>query len=92
MCALAEAGRDAVPLISERAEKGGRDMTTNLPFSEWTQCFRIRGCVKALLDRVDGSGAHHRDRRGVVPFRRNAGGQAEAEELNRAEERWRGMF
>jgi DNA replication protein DnaC len=39
-------------VISERAEKAAIIMTTNLPFSEWTQVFTNTRLCKALLDRV----------------------------------------
>ena len=38
--------------ISERAEKAAVIMTTNLPFSEWTQVIPDARLCKALLDRV----------------------------------------
>ncbi len=39
-------------VISDRAEKAAIIMTTNLPFSEWTQVFTNTRLCKALLDRV----------------------------------------
>lgn len=50
---LAEIGAELLfQVISERAEKAALIITTNLPFSEWTQVFiNIRLC-KALLDRI----------------------------------------
>jgi len=66
---LAEVGAELLfQVISERAEKAAVILTTNLPFSEWTQVFPNPRLCKALLDRVDGSGAHHRDRRRVLPI------------------------
>ena len=39
-------------VISDRAERATVILTTNLPFSEWTQVFpNVRLC-KALLDRI----------------------------------------
>lgn len=39
-------------VISERAERATLVVTTNLPFSEWTQVFPNARLCKALLDRV----------------------------------------
>jgi DNA replication protein DnaC len=39
-------------VISERAEKATLVITTNLPFSEWTQVFPSARLCKALLDRL----------------------------------------
>ena len=39
-------------MIAERAEKAAVIMTTNLPFSEWTQVITNARLCKALLDRV----------------------------------------
>lgn len=39
-------------VISERAERATLIVTTNLPFSEWTQVFANARLCKALLDRV----------------------------------------
>jgi DNA replication protein DnaC len=50
---LAEAGAEMLfQVISERAEKAAVILTTNLPFSEWTQVFPNARLCKALLDRV----------------------------------------
>jgi DNA replication protein DnaC len=50
---LAEAGAEMLfQVISERAEKAAVILTTNLPFSEWTQVFPNPRLCKALLDRV----------------------------------------
>jgi len=46
--------------ISDRAEKAAIIMTTNLPFSEWTQVFTNTRLCKALLDRVT-------DRAHIIP-------------------------
>ena len=43
-------------VISERAERATIILTTNLPFSEWTQVFPNARLCKALLDRVTSSG------------------------------------
>ena len=50
---LADIGAELLfQVVSDRAERATVIMTTNLPFSEWTQVFgNIRLC-KALLDRV----------------------------------------
>lgn len=39
-------------VISERAERATFIITTNLPFSEWTQVFPSARLCKALLDRI----------------------------------------
>lgn len=39
-------------VISERAERATLIITTNLPFSEWTQVFPSTRLCKALLDRI----------------------------------------
>jgi DNA replication protein DnaC len=50
---LAEVGAELLfQVISERAEKAAVILTTNLPFSEWTQVFGNPRLCKALLDRV----------------------------------------
>src|SRR5438445_4563860 len=44
---LAEIGAEFLfQVIAERAERAALIVTTNLPFSEWTQVFRIRACAK----------------------------------------------
>jgi DNA replication protein DnaC len=50
---IAEAGAELVfQVIAERAEKATVILTTNLPFSEWTQVIPNARLCKALLDRV----------------------------------------
>jgi DNA replication protein DnaC len=50
---LAELGAELLfQVISERAEKASVLITTNLPFSEWTQVFTNARLCKALLDRL----------------------------------------
>lgn len=39
-------------VIAERAEKAAVILTTNLPFSEWTQVIPNARLCKALLDRI----------------------------------------
>jgi DNA replication protein DnaC len=39
-------------VVSERAERATLVITTNLPFSEWTQVFTSARLCKALLDRI----------------------------------------
>ena len=39
-------------VIAERAERAALIVTTNLPFSEWTQVFSNPRLCKALLDRI----------------------------------------
>src|SRR5438270_4110498 len=50
---LAEVGAEFLfQVIAERAEKAAVIMTTNLPFSEWTQVIPNARLCKALLDRI----------------------------------------
>lgn len=50
---LADAGAEFLfQVIAERAERATIIITTNLPFSEWTQVFPNPRLCKALLDRV----------------------------------------
>jgi DNA replication protein DnaC len=50
---LAELGAELLfQVISERAERAAVIITTNLPFSEWTQVFTNARLCKALLDRL----------------------------------------
>lgn len=50
---LAQVGAELLfQVISERAEKATLIITTNLPFSEWTQVFPSARLCKALLDRI----------------------------------------
>lgn len=50
---LAEIGAEFLfQVIAERAEKAAVILTTNLPFSEWTQVIPNTRLCKALLDRV----------------------------------------
>lgn len=50
---LAEVGAEFLfQVVSERAEKAAVILTTNLPFSEWTQVIPNARLCKALLDRI----------------------------------------
>ena len=50
---LAEVGAEFLfQVIADRAEKAAVIMTTNLPFSEWTQVIPNARLCKALLDRI----------------------------------------
>jgi DNA replication protein DnaC len=50
---LAEVGAELLfQVIAERAEKAAVIVTTNLPFSEWTQVVPNSRLCKALLDRI----------------------------------------
>lgn len=50
---LAEVGAEFLfQIVAERAEKAAVILTTNLPFSEWTQVIPNARLCKALLDRV----------------------------------------
>ena len=39
-------------LISDRSEKGSTIVTTNLPFSQWTELFENTLIIAALIDRL----------------------------------------
>ena len=55
---LAEVGAEFLfQVIAERAEKAAVIVTTNLPFSEWTQVIPNARLCKALIDRIT-DGAH----------------------------------
>ena len=50
---LAEVGAEFLfQVIAERAEKAAVVVTTNLPFSEWTQVIPNARLCKALVDRI----------------------------------------
>jgi len=50
---LAEVGAEFLfQVVAERAEKAAVILTTNLPFSEWTQVIPNARLCKALLDRI----------------------------------------
>jgi DNA replication protein DnaC len=50
---LAEIGAEFLfQVIAERAEKAAVIVTTNLPFSEWTQVIPNARLCKALIDRI----------------------------------------
>ncbi len=50
---MAELGAEFLfQVIAERAEKAAIILTTNLPFSEWTQVIPNARLCKALLDRI----------------------------------------
>lgn len=50
---LAEIGAELIfQVIAERAEKSALIITTNLPFSEWTQVFTNARLCRAILDRI----------------------------------------
>ena len=52
-CSLPDLGAEFLfQVIADRAEKAAVIMTTNLPFSEWTQVIPNARLCKALLDRV----------------------------------------
>src|SRR5437016_1543657 len=50
---LAEVGAEFLfQVVAERAERAALVLTTNLPFSEWTQVIPNARLCKALLDRI----------------------------------------
>jgi len=80
---LAEVGAEFLfQVVAERAEKAAVVLTTNLPFSEWTQVIPNARLCKALLE------SHHRprsrlgDRHGILSFRRTAEKQKKGAKAN----------
>ncbi len=68
---LAEVGAEFLfQVIAERAEKAAVILTTNLPFSEWTQVIPNARLCKALLGSDHRSRPHHRYLGRVYLFRR----------------------
>jgi DNA replication protein DnaC len=60
---LAEVGAEFLfQVIAERAEKAAVVVTTNLPFSEWTQVIPNARLRKALVDRIHRPRTYHRHR------------------------------
>ena len=50
---LAEVGAEFLfQVVAERAERAAVVLTTNLPFSEWTQVIPNARLCKAVLDRI----------------------------------------
>jgi len=39
-------------VVSDRSERGSVIVTTNLPFSQWTELFQNTAMVAALVDRL----------------------------------------
>ena len=54
-------------MIAERAERAAVILTTNLPFSEWTQVIPNARLCKALLDRI--TNRAHSIETGSEPYR-----------------------
>src|SRR5579864_5191209 len=82
---LAEMGAEFLfQVIAERAERAAVLLTTNLPFSEWTQVIPNARLCKAVLDRITDR-AHiietgtdsFRFKRTLAQRQRNGGGNAE---------------
>ena len=90
---LAELGAELLfQVISDRAEKAAVIITTNLPFSEWTQVFTNARLCKALLDRLTDrahileTGAEsYRFRRTLESQRRLGQGQGRADRSRSSE-------
>jgi hypothetical protein len=77
---LADIGAEFLfQVIAERAERATLIVTTNLPFSEWTQVFPNPAPVQGIAGSHHRPGAHHRNRRRVVPLSQNCGGAAKKE-------------
>ncbi len=79
---LAEVGAEFLfQVIAERAERAAVILTTNLPFSEWTQVIPNTRLCKALLDRItdrahiiETGSESYRFRRTLAQRRRKEGG------------------
>jgi DNA replication protein DnaC len=70
---LAEVGAEFLfQVIAERAEKAAVIVTTNLPFSEWTQVIPNARLCKALLDRITDRAHITETRNESYRFRRTA--------------------
>ncbi len=79
---LAEIGAEFLfQVIAERAKRATLIVTTNLPFSEWTQVFPNPRLCKALLDRITDRAHIHRDRNGIISFPPNLGCAAQEESI-----------
>src|SRR5207245_2871795 len=66
---LAEVGAEFLfQVVAERAERAAVVLTTNLPFSEWTQVIPNARLCKALLDRIAAQGAILPTRTGAYPL------------------------
>ena len=57
-------------VIADRAERATLILTTNLPFSEWTQVFPNPRLCKALLDRITDRASTSRPEQDSYRFRR----------------------
>ena len=64
---LAEVGAEFLfQVVAERAEKAAVILTTNLPFSEWTQVIPNARLCKALLDRITDRAQYPGNRYGIL--------------------------
>ena len=73
---LAEIGAEFLfQVIAERAERAAVIVTTNLPFSEWTQVFPNPRLCKALLDHRPGAHYRHPGLNRTVFGERSKGGK-----------------
>ncbi len=68
-------------IIAGRAERAAVIVTTNLPFSEWTTMFPNRETLQGDARPVDRSGAHHRDRNGILSLPENLRKQERQQEM-----------
>ena len=77
---LAEIGAEFLfQVIAERAERATLIVTTNLPFSEWTQVFPNPALVQGTAGPDHRPRPHHRDRDRLVSLPANHGGTTEEE-------------
>jgi DNA replication protein DnaC len=76
---LAEVGAEFLfQVVAERAEKSAVVLTTNLPFSEWTQVIPNARLCKALLDRITDKAHILETGTESYRFRRTAGKHSKA--------------
>ena len=75
--------------MAERAEKAAVVLTTNLPFSEWTQVIPNARLCKALLDRITDSRSHFGDRHRVKPVPANGGKAEERSQVELTGKPWK---
>ena len=66
-------------VIAERAEKAAVIVTTNLPFSEWTQVIPNARLVQSAIGSHYRSGPHHRNRHRQLSLPPDGGGRKEEE-------------
>ena len=82
---IASARSFCFQVIADRAERTAVIVTTNLPFSEWTQMIPNARLCKALLGSDYGSRSHSGDGNGIVSLPAEAGQREERRKTCRGE-------